>query len=510
MTRTLSRRDFLKLIALGSTALAARPLASSPKITRDASAPNIFLFIFDAWSARHLSLHGYPRETMPNLTRFAERAFVFHNHYSAGNYTVPGTASLLTGVHPWTHRAVQLTAGGVAPALRGENLFAALGRSLDTFGYSQNPYADIFLYQFQDRLDTYLPHEQFNLERRLHSSLPVFDSDAQMAFSSLENNIFRDGKGNYGSLYAGMASRLAGVGRSVVFRKKYSKKYPNGLPVAGGGTFLLEKVVNGAIGELERFDSPTLAYFHFFPPHQPYAPKSGYEELFHDDWKPPRKPIHPLSLERFSEEETLRARLRYDQYLAAWDSEFARLLGYLEASGLLDTSIVVLTSDHGELFERGEIEHITSLLADPVVHIPLLVSLPGQTQRKDIRAFTSSVDVLPTLAHLVGAEPPAWAEGTLLPGLGGKEDDERSVYSIEAKTSSSFSAFEKLSISIAKRRHRLIYYQYPRHSGFELYDMDNDPEEMNDLYPSSPALAEELKREALQKIEEFNAPYRSP
>lgn len=502
----LTRRDFLKLITLASTTLAARPLASLLDRGADAANPHVLVFVFDAWSAQHLQLHGYPRDTMPNLTRFAERAHVYHNHYSSGSFTVPGTASLLTGLQPWTHRAVQLTAGGVAAAHREHHLFAALKDSHATAGYAQNPYADIFLYQFEKYLDTYFAEGQFNMERRMVSSLPLFKNDAQMAFASFENNILRNGKGSSGSLFLGIISRLAGLASYQDLRKNHLKEYPAGLPIASG-VFSLDDLADGLINSIRGFESPTVAYFHVYPPHEPYAPKREFAGLFEDGWAPVEKPNHPLSRALHPLDEILVNRLRYDQYLAAWDAEFARVLEYLQTSGLMDNSIVILTSDHGELFERGEIGHNTFVFADPVVHVPLLISLPRQAERKDIHAFTSSVDLLPTIASLVGAETPAWHEGHLLPGLGGEDDPNRSIYSIDAKTASSFSSFKQYSISLMKQRHRLIYYQYSHYSGIEFYNMDEDREEMRDLFPSKPALALQMKDELLQTIAEFNRSY---
>ena len=109
-----SRRDFLKLLALTPAALAAQPLLSLPAKRLDSTTPNVLIFVFDAWAASNVQFYGYPRLTMPSLGRFAERAFVYHNHYSAGCFTVPGTGSLLTSLHPWTHRAFQLTAAEVS------------------------------------------------------------------------------------------------------------------------------------------------------------------------------------------------------------------------------------------------------------------------------------------------------------------------------------------------------------------------------------------------------------
>jgi arylsulfatase A-like enzyme len=502
----LSRRDILKLIALAPAALAVRPLISLLDREPDANTPHVLVFVFDAWSAYHLKLHGYPRDTMPNLTRFAERCHVYHNHFSNGSFTVPGTASLLTGLHPWNHRAVQLTTGGVTREHRDDNLFFSLAASHSTAGYAQNPYANIFLYQFEKSLDSHVPEDQFNLERRMVSSLPLFKNDNQMAYASFENNILRNGKGSSGSLYLGMISRLAGLVHYRDLRNTYLREYPTGLPVASGA-FSLDDLTDGLINTIREFELPTLAYFHIYPPHEPYAPKRDFVDLFNDGWAPVEKPIHPLSLAKRSLDDLLINRRRYDQYLAAWDAQFALVLEYLESSGLLDKSIVVVTSDHGELFERGEIGHLTYLLSSPVVQVPLLISLPGQSERKDIHSFTSGVDVLPTIAHLAGVDAPTWGDGRLLPGLGGEDDPDRSIYSIDAKTASSFSSFEQYSVSIMKQGHRLIYYKYSYYTGFEFYNLAEDREELKDLYPSKPALATQMQDELLQTIAEFNHPY---
>ena len=502
----LSRRDILKLIALASASLAARPLASLLDRRADSSSPNVIVFLFDAWSGAHLMMNGYPRMTMPNLERFADRCHVYHNHYSSGSFTVPGSASLLTGLQPWEHRALQLTAGGVAPAHQSHNFFRVMNGSHHTLGYGQNPYADIFLHQFRADIETHLPQGLFNLENNHVATLPIFDNDYQVAFASFENNIFRNGKGASGSLYFGMLSRLAGLSRYAALRKERLREYPFGPPTASG-YFLLDALADGLIESMKQFTSPTAAYFHLFPPHAPYTPTRDYATLFDDGWTPPEKPVHPLSRTRYSAAEMAKERQRYDQYLAAWDAEFARVIESIAASGLLDNSIVIITSDHGELFERGEIEHNTPVLASPIVHVPLLISLPGQTQRKDIHAFTSSIDLLPTIAHLTGVEAPTWGEGRLLPELGGEEDPDRPVFSMDGKSASSFAPIRPISISMIRQRHRLIYYAYPEYTAFEFYDLDADPEEMTDLFPSAPSLAMQMKEELLQKMDDFNRPY---
>ena len=222
-----SRRDFLKLLGILPGALAAPSLMQLLMPRRDSNALHVLIFVFDAWSAKHLSLGGYPRQTMPNFEKFADRAFVFHNHYSTGSFTVPGTASLLTGLHPWSHGAMHLGAMGVVPSHESHNLFAALEGAYHTLGYAQNPYADIFLYQFDEWVNTHLSSGQFNLERHNLYNLPVLENDAALAFMALDNNIFAKGWGLDGSLFLGFGSQLNAMRKQNILRKNYKWLYPN-------------------------------------------------------------------------------------------------------------------------------------------------------------------------------------------------------------------------------------------------------------------------------------------
>ncbi|MEA3352154.1 MAG: sulfatase-like hydrolase/transferase, partial [Chloroflexota bacterium] len=104
--KKFNRRDFLKFASLFSTGLAFQRFTAAPAWSQqNAGEKNIIIVVLDALSACNIALHGYARDTMPNLAKLAEKAVVYHNHYAAGNFTTPGTASLLTGTLPWSHRA---------------------------------------------------------------------------------------------------------------------------------------------------------------------------------------------------------------------------------------------------------------------------------------------------------------------------------------------------------------------------------------------------------------------
>ena len=109
MKSPLSRRDFLKLASAlmlapmvptssASNSQKDSAIVSSRISVKQSDLPNVIIIIFDALSALHLPPYGYTRDTSPNLNRFAQQSIVYHNHHSAGNFTTPSTASLLTGV----------------------------------------------------------------------------------------------------------------------------------------------------------------------------------------------------------------------------------------------------------------------------------------------------------------------------------------------------------------------------------------------------------------------------
>ena len=506
--RLISRRDFLKLASLLPLTAFSKPIESLLARQRFSDdLPGVIVLIFDAWSAKNMKLYGYPLQTMPNVERFVENATVYHNHYSAGSFTIPGTASLLTGLYPWSHRAFTLGAGGVAKEHVDHQIFSFFHDSHRSLGYSQNKYSDSFLYQFGKDVDTHISSSAFNYERRMLYNLPLFKNDGQVAFSSLDDNVFQTGEGYDASLVFGPILRLFNLFRDRVDDRAYKSQYPQGLPNSTE-PFLLSDLVDGAIDTLATLEGPSVTYLHFHPPHHPYRPTEEYSGSLFSIYAPPERPNHPLSSEQGSYVYMRRNRQAYDEYLLSWDTEVIRLLDFLRTSGLLEKNYVVITSDHGEMFDRGEVGHFTPLMYAPLIDVPLIVSSPGQNSREDIYAPTSAVDILPSLANgILGIVPP-WTEGEPLPGFGGLEDFGRSIYTIDAKQNAAFSPLETFSVALTKERHRLIYYKYPQYESFEFYNLDEDPEEMNDLYPLQPAVAQQMEAEMLQKLDEVNQPYR--
>jgi arylsulfatase A-like enzyme len=96
------------------------------------------------------------------------------------------------------------------------------------------------------------------------------------------------------------------------------------------------------------------------------------------------------------------------------------------------------------MFERGILGHITQVLYQPIMHVPLLIFPPGQKERVDIYENTSAIDLLPTLLEVTGQESSDWAEGAVLPPFSSSPTQSPDLFS--------FLATKKMARSTKERR----------------------------------------------------------
>jgi arylsulfatase A-like enzyme len=512
MAKMISRRDFLKISSafLGATVFSQ----ASGRSTAASGRPNIIVLIFDAMSARHLSVYGYTRRTTPNFERFAQRATVYHNNYACANFTSSGTATLLSGLDPWTHRAFNL--GGLIARDRARvNIFSALGPEYFSVGFSQNVWADNLLRQMQPKLDFQFRASSFSsykMREFFSESYPADQLSFYYAFDEYLSRAHPVVNPIPGSISLGFLDNILAETRKSERKENVSEEYPYGLPSNSYYFYYENRVVFHEMA-LQIRDlasrSPFMGYFHFYAPHSPFAPHKDFVGIFED--RPLlKKPRHPLAYFRRSSAYIKNNRDRYDEYIANIDFEFGKLLDTLEAAGILENSYLVLASDHGEVFERDEVGHGTALLYEPVIHTPLLISAPKQSARVDVTAPTTNADLLPTFAQLAGQSAPPGVDGRILPGLGGAEDLDRPIFALEAKENSAFAPLTKATVAMRKQQHKLIYYTgYPKYDQkFELFDLEQDPEELNNLFQTDPMTAKKMKDELLSFLDQANRPFR--
>jgi len=494
----LNRRDFLKLAGLFSLSLAMPEFTFRPSIVEPTSSDqNVLIVVFDAMSASNLSLYGYPRETLPQLSRLAKKATVYHHHYAAGPFTTPGTASLLTGMLPWTHRALNHN-DTIAKSLIGQNIFNAFAGH-HSMAYSHNPLVNTLLKQFLADVDELVPQMHLFLggDRLLDRLIQNDEDIGTVAWT----RAIKQSEAKYS--YSLFFSRLYDFFQQGRF-DQYSKNFPRGIPsIYEDYYFILEHGVDWLREAMLAAPKPFLGYFHFLPPHRPYKTRADFIGVFENDgYRAPEKPEHYFAVDR-NVGRVADIRTRYDEYLLYVDAEFTRLYTFMEQNGLLENTWLVFTSDHGEMFERGIVGHLTPVMYQPVTKVPLLIFAPGQLTRQDITENTSAIDLLPTLLAVTGQDIPDWAEGGVLPPFSATPlKADRQIVCLRGKGIEEDQPINKGSAMLVKGRYKLVYifgYPYDLENGesVELYDLEADPEELTNLYPTQKTLGDSLLAELL-------------
>jgi len=502
METNMTRREFLKLMALVPLSYALPKGNFHQSDTQDKTdQDNILIIVFDAWSASNISLYGYPRQTTPHLDQLSSQAVVYHNHFAGGHYTPPGTASLLTGTLPWTHRAFTYTPI-LDQSFLQKNIFHVFPQYY-RFAYTHNPIAHHLLHQFKGDLDDLLRWEKLYFERNPVLSLFWKDQDISSVSWERAMMLLEDGYA-YSLFLSNIYERLKA--KNI---EPYLDQFPRGVPSRFEETyFTLEQGIDGLIDLIQTLSQPFLGYYHFLPPHAPYHTRREFFDAFKDDgYVPIAKPQRIFKDN--SEENSEVARRWYDEFILYVDAEFGRLYHQLERSGVLENTWIILTSDHGEMFERGFQGHVMPVFYQPIINIPLIIFPPGQRERIDIYDNTSAVDVLPTLLGIIDQEIPSWIEGVVMPPFADyTQSENRAITSVQVEGVKDGEIITASAMCVRGRYKVMWYFGYDGIDDgdelIELYDIDADPEELHDLYSLQKEIADELMDMLRSKITELD------
>ena len=176
----------------------------------------------------------------------------------------------------------------------------------------------------------------------------------------------------------------------------------------------------------------------------------------------------------------------YDQKVRDADERLGTFLNRFRAQGLLDDTVVIIMSDHGdELMEHGALDHGFTLYEEQL-HVFLMMRFPGYARRQDIHENVRLVDVFPTVFDALGLEGPKGVDGSsLLPLLRG-EPLELPIYS---ETDYRLFVHHRMT---RRGDHKLILDLADGEK--ELYDLSADPGETTDISSQNPRVTYELEQ----------------
>jgi arylsulfatase A-like enzyme len=238
-------------------------------------------------------------------------------------------------------------------------------------------------------------------------------------------------------------------------------------------------------------------FLHTYQVHNPFTPPPAYDRFFAGD---------PGGLARPA---VLRADwdpLLYDREIRYTDDRVRAFVESLRAAGLLEDTLLVVTSDHGEAFlEHGFVAHGANVHRE-VVNVPLLVSGPNVPAGRRLKNPVPMVDLMPTLLDLMGVASSGAEMGrsqaALVEGAEEPEDSVRAIVSEawaeRAYRAEGFDVIPQPTVALRLGSRKLVRTRTdagdPNRFRYELYDLAADPQERDDLYPDDPDAADDLVR----------------
>ncbi len=425
-----------------------------------ASAPNILVIVVDTLRADHMSLQGYDRNTDPNMTRLAGEGVMFESAYATSSWTLTSHASLFTGRWPYEHKAD----GGRSL----DGTYPTIADALSARGYRTGA--------FNGNFETVTKHWGF--ARGFAHFEDYYRTIPQLAVSSVY--------GRFLEYYA--LHKVLGMDFSI------DRRWAPGIN---------QSALNWIDKDSEK---PFFAFVNYYDVHAPYiSPDRGMFSdmenpggLVNTDWTT-ADIYNPKTPEQIQGEIDA-----YDGGIYYTDQQIQNLLDELESRGVLENTIVVVTSDHGELFgEHGLWEHHNSLYK-PVIHVPLIIWDPGIVpQGIRIPTAVSNVSLPATLLDLLGYSDQTEFPGGSLAELWRNPDTAAHWPDpIAEMAESSWVNPNHLSITGDMVSVISTDWQYIEHeiNGVELYNLNDDPQQSNNLADEDPTVLDQLKNYYLDAI----------
>jgi arylsulfatase A-like enzyme len=433
-----------------------------------ATRPNILLIVMDATRAKNLSCYGYNRPTTPNLERFAERCVVYERAISAAGWTLPGHASIFTGLYPSRHGA--------------------------------------------DDQHKYLVHNYPTMAEQLRSQgycTLAFCGNAYVGPATGLDRGFEWFNSDFGSLPTSL--------------RKISCKINNGFARVLGqrdsGARYTNKQIKSALRQLRNDERPFFMFVHYGEPHAPYRPPERYNRYLpngvplreakrvnQNQWKY-FADLAPMDKQDF---EILTA--LYDGEITYLDARVAEVLQWFEESGMLDRTMVIITADHGENVGDHQMMGHAYCLYDTLLHVPLIIHYPrGVATPGRLEHQVQTLDLLPTILAMLGdtsSETYRSLQGYDL--LSSTRHDFTIAEQAHPDLTTFYKEFPGVDVSRYNRALKMIRtdgykYIWGSDGDHELYDLQADPDEQCNIIAERPDIAEDFDRRLIEWRNSFEA-----
>lgn len=415
---------------------------------------NVLFVSFDALQASHTSCLGYFRKTTPNIDKFAKEGFLFKQAIAQASWTLPSSMSWFTSLYPSEHKLLN---------------------KYSTYTENEKVLSDL------SKLSPGVITLAEVLKKEGYAT-GAFTGDAGVSAK------FGFGKGF--DIYVDDA-KFAGFDHSIPAAVKWIK---------------------------ENKDKKLFIFLHGYDSHGQYDPPAGYTRKFLDfkyrgqlkGGKEEQGRFREEGLEngsiQLSDEDARFWRALYDEKISDADAKFGDFIEELKNLGLFKKTIIILTADHGtEFYEHKRFDHGFSLYEE-LIHVPLVIYLPGEEGGRVINDQARSIDLMPTILDLlkikVSDEVKSQMRGvSLKPALEGR------YLILNAFSETDYRLFTHKRSIRTPDGWKLIYTLESDQK--ELYNLNNDPAEQRNLIGVERRKAYELEQELFSWLKSIQKDFNS-
>ncbi len=425
--------------------------------------PNIIMVVLDTLRPDHLSCYGYPKRTSPNLGQIAAEGALFTRCFSVAPWTLPSHASMFTGTYVSQHG---LERGDEKLSQEMTTLAELLQREgYLTAGFSSNIWVS----------------ELTGLSR----GFEYFRNAKKIPYQDVKK-----------------LNLLQKVIKEIYLRY-FFKRYDFGARE-------INTMLTRFFRRVWRRDRPFFLFINYLETHLQYKPPARYQSFFlNGEQRRRAKEINQdaakfnVGAVSMSDDDLEILAGLYDAEIRYVDARLGELLAILRRLRILDNTLLIVTSDHGEnLGDHGLMDHQYSL-HDTLIHVPLIVRYPEVFHPGSvIERPVQTVDFLPTVAGLLGLEdgalPDAQMQGkSFLHDVNGEVERDVFAEYLTPRTQvlervAPQQEWARLGASLRAIRTERFKFIAASDGNDKLYDLKNDPGENDNVLSFFPEIAEKL------------------
>ncbi len=456
---------------------AIQALAGAPAILRAArragDKPNLLFLWTDQQRADTMAAYGNSRFRVPAMNRLASQSVVFDRSYVTQPVCTPSRSSVMTGLWPHQSGCVR---NNIPLKTETKTVPELLGDSAYRTGYMG----------------------------KWHLGDEVFAQHGFEEWKAIEDGIYRKyySAGRDRNARSAYHHFLVRLGYKPGEANDFSRNFATRLPVEHSKPSFLANEASNFI--LNHRAEPWMLYVNFLEPHTPFG--SALDDLHSEEEAPLKNvPGTPLGPEpawykrRRGEVQAQRDKLQrqarnYAGLCSLVDQALGRILWTLEATGQAENTIIVYTSDHGEMMGAHGLM-AKQVMYEEAMHVPLLVHAPfRRIKPHHVAQPVSHIDIVPTLMELLGKKDPGLAGRSM---VGMLADGTRPDYSVflewTADRNDSGEGPNGRTV-VSPDGYKLVLYDTDQSM---LFDHNKDPRELNNVYgkPEYAAVQAKLRKQ---------------